>query len=434
MTLEQERRILLERHGTHRGTWVWAHAPGVLSFAPRHAEQGRDIAVIYRDKPMDLRPLDYGGIIDRTVELYRKNFVLFVSVVAVVYVPLAVLQLTLQSAPLRGNAGAMAGLGTLVGLLSVIAGLCAQGALTVAVSRRYLGMTATVGECFQTLNTRMGALILTSVLCAFLVGLGCLLFLIPGIVFMFWIVFASPVVVLENRSGPGAIERSKFLVGQGEWVRVLVLGILCLLMGIVAGIPLGMVVQALSAAGPVVITLAQTAMQVVIHPIGLIAFTILYYDIRVRKEGFDLQVLATHLGAQLPEGHLPAAPPAGGGWGTPAAPPAGGGGWGTPAAPPAGGGGWGTPASPPAGDGNAAWGASVPSSAAPTQGAWSAPSSQASPSWGGSVSPPSQAPGGWGAPAPPAAPLPRYCTSCGVALAAPSPFCPSCGQQQGLPS
>ena len=365
--------------------------------------------MIFRDKPMDLRPLDYGGIIDRTVELYRKNFVLFVSVVAVVYVPLAVLQLTLQSAPLRGNAGAMAGLGTLVGLLSMIAGLCAQGALTVAVSRRYLGMTATVGECFQTLNTRMGALILTSVLCAFLVGLGCLLFLIPGIVFMFWIVFASPVVVLENRSGPGAIERSKFLVGQGEWVRVLVLGILCLLVGIVAGIPLGMAVSALSAAVPVASTLAQTAMQVVIHPIGLIAFTILYYDIRVRKEGFDLQVLATHLGAQVPEGHLPAAPPAGGG-------------------------GWSTPAAPPAGDGNAAWGASVPSSAAPTQGAWSAPSSQASPSWGGSVSPPSQAPGGWGAPAPPAAPLPRYCTSCGVALAAPSPFCPSCGQQQGLPS
>jgi len=39
-------------------------------------------------------------------------------------------------------------------------------------------------------------------------------------------------------------------------------------------------------------------MQAGVGPIGTIAMILFYYDIRIRKEGFDLQVLAAALGAQ----------------------------------------------------------------------------------------------------------------------------------------
>jgi hypothetical protein len=36
--------------------------------------------------------------------------------------------------------------------------------------------------------------------------------------------------------------------------------------------------------------LASYVIQILVLPISLIAFTLLYYDLRVRKEGFDLQL------------------------------------------------------------------------------------------------------------------------------------------------
>jgi len=37
-----------------------------------------------------------------------------------------------------------------------------------------------------------------------------------------------------------------------------------------------------------------------VQPLGLTASVLLYYDSRIRKEGFDLQILAQEMGAQLP--------------------------------------------------------------------------------------------------------------------------------------
>ena len=42
------------------------------------------------DEMPRLEPLDYGGILDRTFDLYARNFWLFVAVEAAIHVPIAV--------------------------------------------------------------------------------------------------------------------------------------------------------------------------------------------------------------------------------------------------------------------------------------------------------------------------------------------------------
>ena len=55
------------------------------------------------------------------------------------------------------------------------------------------------------------------------------------------------------------------------------------------GLPLGLGLMVMQ-------TAAQSVSQILVSPIYMISFTLLYYDIRIRKEGFDLQVMAENLG------------------------------------------------------------------------------------------------------------------------------------------
>ena len=47
--------------------------------------------------------------------------------------------------------------------------------------------------------------------------------------------------------------------------------------------------------------LFSLAGQILIVPIGAIAYILLYYDLRIRKEGFDLQMLANSIGSDQGE-------------------------------------------------------------------------------------------------------------------------------------
>ena len=43
--------------------------------------------------PLTLRPLRLGELLDQAIRLYRRNFITFVGIVAMVYVPLMILQI-----------------------------------------------------------------------------------------------------------------------------------------------------------------------------------------------------------------------------------------------------------------------------------------------------------------------------------------------------
>lgn len=110
-------------------------------------------------------------------------------------------------------------------------------------------------------------------------------------------------VLLEGARGSGAIKRCYSLYRQrGGASKIILVTVLMILLLFVIGFAVGMAAQfVLSQLNPrdllwYLVRLSAEVINAVLMPLPLIATTLVYYDIRIRNEGFDLQVIAEALG------------------------------------------------------------------------------------------------------------------------------------------
>lgn len=298
-----------------------------------------------------LRPLRVTELIDTVFSLYRQNFWLFLAVIALVQVPYQViadlLGLTAPSRNLHPGAGkalTSAQLHTLlvalVGLLVIAAVLTViniavvvplqTAAFTKAVADRFLSIPTSAGDCYRFAVRRWGALIVlgliylalavaalvvlgaVTTLLVLLLGRGggvlavlvALVGIVGAVMVYVRLVVATPSLVLEGLRPWEAIQRSWRLT-SGHAGRVfgvlLSLVLVELLIGLALGILVGVGVSAVggasSAAGTVVGDVATLVVAVLVAPILASGLTLLYFDLRVRKEAFDLELLAQQISA-----------------------------------------------------------------------------------------------------------------------------------------
>ena len=119
---------------------------------------------------------------------------------------------------------------------------------------------------------------------------------------VYWSV-AVPAVVVEGHKPTEALKRSFRLV-RGSWWRVLaVLAVLLLVMfglGVVVTVPFAvsswLVPGEASRVGDLIRLLGNITVLAVVPPVYAIAGTLLYYDLRVRKENYDMSELSRELG------------------------------------------------------------------------------------------------------------------------------------------
>jgi hypothetical protein len=260
------------------------------------------------------QPMGVGEILDQTFKLYRKNLIRFLAIMAVVQVPITLVTLVLQAllaapaAPTATGRPAFSFDQLIVVLcsvwLSVIGMTLARGALSKSVSESYLGNEVSVGEAYRFVLPKFGRLIWASILVGLIIMLGFVLFIVPGVIFSLWFALAAAVVVIEDRKATESMGRSRllakgnlgkiFLVSLTVFAIALVIGLLC---SFAAGI-LGRLMSAPAGSMSLIAiqTLFNLAAQIIAGPIGATAIILLYYDLRIRKEGFDLEMLAKCLG------------------------------------------------------------------------------------------------------------------------------------------
>lgn len=280
--------------------------------------------------PISLRPMNTGELLDRTITLYRRHFVLFVGISAPPNLIIMMVTVgAVLAGPLLKESGSapsvVFGLAILV-LVPVVAVAylltyaLAQAATTFAISEIYLGRVTTIAHAYDRMKVRMFRLLLIWLVIGFAAMAGLLLCIIPGIWVILRTAVAVPAAVIEDLKTMPAIERSIALT-QGSWVRVLLVYILVVVLNYAAaallqfpffigaviageGTPIGLVLQALAQFGA-----SLTA--IVITPLTAIALALIYYDERVRKEGFDLQYMMAALDTGAPPVlGTPPAPPA----------------------------------------------------------------------------------------------------------------------------
>lgn len=282
-----------------------------------------------QNSQLDLRPLSIAELFDRSFRLYRNNFGAFLGIVALTQLPIFALQIVLIitigqniNADFSDISSIFQGPFVLVTILSVIVSTIftqlGAAALTQAISDSYLGKKVSTFQAFQ----RIGRSWLTLIFALFVAGLVVIAAMLPlflialipcvgqvvGIVGIFAIAIVgnvlislvTPVVILEKIGAGEATRRAWELTKKRFWWifgYLLLLGILStlaidgptylfqFLFDSISGNTDLMIRSVVEQAG----TLIFSALFL---PIELTAITLMYFDLRIRFEGFDLMVLA----------------------------------------------------------------------------------------------------------------------------------------------
>jgi len=268
---------------------------------------------------LDLRPLSLGEILDRTFTLYRSHFALFLGITAIPQLLVLALQLTqlfLAGSP-RGLSGSAtnpvalpaaapvaAGASVVVGLLGAVVGtiayLLSQGATVSAVADLYLGRTPTIGASFQKVRRDLGTLFGVAMLNGLVVLVGFVLLILPGIYMLCRLMIAVPAAVLENLGPRSSLDRSFALTKDSAGRAFLILLLYFVLLFTFLALFQVPATMGLAAArgNPAMVRLWLAITQVLasigavlVAPVLTIATSAFYFDLRVRKEALDLQVM-----------------------------------------------------------------------------------------------------------------------------------------------
>lgn len=274
-----------------------------------------------------LRPLGMGDVFDEGFDLYKRHFVFLLLVAALALAPLDILLAVL--APLllpsaRALVGAAGGDAGGVGLVTALVRLVlflplyvlAAAPLVGSAAAFYLGRDVTASSAYRLCLRRLPALLPAVALTAGALALsllGCGVLWFPAAARFF---FVLPACLLEGLGPARALGRSGQLAG-GQDGRVLGALLLLLGVGVVVGLgvrlPLVYLFGTVLSLAPGGTTLyggatgsGQTAEQVtqtlslglshlVLIPFLVCVGVVLYYDMRIRKEGFDIELLAESL-------------------------------------------------------------------------------------------------------------------------------------------
>jgi len=262
-----------------------------------------------------LQKMEIADILDTAIRLYRHNFTLLLEIVAIAQGPLVVFYVwaaELVSKVILAPVGAqmpwdavagIIGIGVLVLLAGSLLYPLGEAALTIAISQTYLGSTITLREAYRRAWPLWWKLLLTMLLVNLLIQIGMQFFYILGILCWVWFCLATPIVVLEKNWGPSAMGRSYNLIRGRGW-RVFATLLLLQLLVFVASAALSIIpiVVALLLTLPTnpmlsvpLIVAATMVTGIVVRPVAMTGTVLIYYDLRIRKEGFDLVMLTQAL-------------------------------------------------------------------------------------------------------------------------------------------
>jgi hypothetical protein len=274
-----------------------------------------------------LRAMGIGDILDGAIRLYKGNFLLLIRISAWVYIPFCFLALVIPQSVFSFS----------IRIISIFL----AAVVTVAISERILNREISVIDAYRRVSKRLFSFIVAMLL----VGLvGLIVFLGVGILsaiwffllsaarlptalgyltlvlvslftlaMIVWLLFVPQAVVLEGSEAARSIGRSVELIKGNFWRTLVILILVSIAMFLISflfGLVGGAIVAILS--DEVGTTSAFTegvtrfqrfplvigVVNLLLEPFRMAVITLLYYDIRVRKEGYDLEVMAKELAVE----------------------------------------------------------------------------------------------------------------------------------------
>lgn len=266
-----------------------------------------------------MRPLNLGETLDASIKIVTARWRVLATVMLVVAVPIQIATVIITAATIddykagsgflatpshtgdAGDDGAFLAGSTAILALTFLGYLLGTVACYRAIADTYLGRETSAGASLRFAGDRLGAALWLGIVLAVGVAIGLLAFIVPGIwLAVAWSV-AFPAMLVEGTGGLAALRRSTALVQGRWWATCGRLVVACILVVVIGGVITSVAlapVDATSTAALVLESVANLAVSVLTTPFLTAVATLIYFDLRARKEG----------GADV--AHPSAAPPA----------------------------------------------------------------------------------------------------------------------------
>jgi hypothetical protein len=267
---------------------------------------------------INLRPLHLGEIMDGAVGLYRRNFWLLTGIIALAEIPLLLVQvvvpLVLQGIGADSSFSWWVNNTANISMRWVFVDGFGAAALSYAIAQRYLHQTTGILAAYRRLGASFFSLVGVLVLFPLLLFAALAWGLFPCVgwvssagIFIFLSMAVMPlipiVVMIEHQPGPKAILRAwdlarrrffwilGFNIVMAIFSWTLAAGpslVASVLVTALIGNSLGDVSRTMESFYGLVSSVSGTLFNMLFLPIQVGAWTLIYYDLRVRSEAFDL--------------------------------------------------------------------------------------------------------------------------------------------------
>lgn len=239
------------------------------------------------------------GVLGEAWQLYKRHWKHLFSIAFIVYAITSLLGLILVATLTWFGA-------ILAAIISLVAYFWVEGALITAVDDIRDGRAdLSIGETFQKVRPRLGAIIVGGILLGLAIGIGILLLVIPGLLALTWWSMVIPVIVLEGRSAGESFGRSRDLVRGYAWN---VFGIIILTLLILIGFEIVLSIVLSPVADWLQSFISDVITGTVAAPYAVAAWAILYFRLRDAKA--EVPTAPTPAEPEPPPPAAPQPPPA----------------------------------------------------------------------------------------------------------------------------
>jgi hypothetical protein len=264
--------------------------------------------------------MSFADLLDGAFRLLRANLATIVLVTAVFIVPLQLISaflsrdlfggrgifdviddpsLAQQSADSDVSAIQLFGTGS-AALIGLLITPFVGGVITKVVSASYLGQQLSAGQALRATARRFGALLMVAILVHLVELVGFVLLILPSLVAMAFYICTTPAVMVEELGPIKAMRRSFALVRRRFWPVLgiaVVSGLMAFILSYILGSPFTFAGQAIGLHwGFILVAIGRILPALVATPFVTIVATLIYFDARIRHEGFDLQMMARGIG------------------------------------------------------------------------------------------------------------------------------------------
>jgi len=249
-----------------------------------------------------------GDILDRGLKLLINRLPTFFAINLIVQTPLLLYQILLPQLIDQGNIGALFFQSVSVVILALILTPIGSAAILHVIAQGFIDRQVGLGDAFQFAFTRFWTLTFGSIIFGLVLGFGIILCIFPMFIFLTWYIFFGQCIVVEKRGAIDSFNRSKAL---SEGFRLRILGV-AFLLGLLQLIFIGLASVVLQRFFPpaevvpvqggirvvynttnqLINVILSFPFNVLVGTYASICITLLYFDLRIRKEGFDLELAA----------------------------------------------------------------------------------------------------------------------------------------------